>query len=142
MCFAGSFFFTSQCFFFPSTISGQGEGKGKSLRSDREISLLIPDGFRHDGRVGEVEGEIGEGGRGRGEERVWIKPFGVLGEEMVWKMVGSLAPVAGGAWRDATAVENRLLPTTPAPLSLTSLLLYYAVLFLFLSYCSDDPIHG
>lgn len=24
------------------------------------------------------------------------------GRKMVWKMVGSLAPVAGGAWRDAT----------------------------------------
>lgn len=34
-------------------------------------------------------------------------------------MVGSLAPVAGGAWRDAVLVE-KLLPTT-SPLALFSL---------------------
>jgi hypothetical protein len=101
--FCGVLFFFSQCF---CTISGQG---GKALRSDREVGLLIPDGFRHD------EGGEGSGERGkeRGGGRVCMSFWG---RKMVWKMVGSLAPVAGGAWRDATFVVERtakLLPTLP-----------------------------
>lgn len=115
--FCGVLFFSRVSVFFSlsGTISGQGEGEGKCLRGDREIRLFIPDGFRHDGQMSEWESaeKRREGGR-EGKEEFWIGPLGVLGEEMVWKMVGSLAPVAGGAWRDATAVEDRRVPTTPA----------------------------
>ena len=66
-CFAGSciYFFFTQC--FAGAISGQ-ENQGKRcLRSDREISLLIPDGFRHDG----VEGKERKRKEGEGRGRSW-----------------------------------------------------------------------
>lgn len=45
-----------------------------------------------------VKGERVKGGGKEGRKSL----YEFWGRKMVWKMVGSLAPVAGGAWRDAT----------------------------------------
>ena len=92
--------------------------ESESIRCDRKIRLLIPDGLSH----GDVDW-IKEGRRGRGvvrgekkkeRGRIWHalkREF--LGERESGRWWDSLVPVVGGAWRDAVLVECKsALPTT------------------------------
>jgi hypothetical protein len=60
----------SDCFFSAFADKPAPEGQGKSLRSDREVGFLIPDGLRHGDGVWLCERERGEGGGRWKEERL------------------------------------------------------------------------